>query len=101
MDCPAYFASVEARLEAEEERAASYLDATSSKPRLLDLLVDVFVTKQVRTSMVLFSLLVLREQGFVRRHQAGACRGRDVRGVCAPPLPVRRALRPCQAAVAC
>lgn len=48
MDCPAYFESVDERLQAEEERAVSYLDATSSKPRVLDLLVDVFVTKQAR-----------------------------------------------------
>jgi hypothetical protein len=47
MNCPQYFASVEERLAAEVERANSYLDATSSRPKLLDLLVDIFVTKQV------------------------------------------------------
>jgi hypothetical protein len=53
MDCPQYFASVEERLAAEEERANSYLDATSSRPKLLDLLVDIFVTKQVSVTMLL------------------------------------------------
>jgi hypothetical protein len=48
MDCPEYFRSVEERISAEQERATSYLEPLSSLPKLLQLLIEVFVTNQVR-----------------------------------------------------
>ena len=48
MDCPEYFLSVEKRIQAEQERAEQYLEPQSTRPKLLNSLVDVFVNKQAR-----------------------------------------------------
>lgn len=50
MNCPEYFAAVEARLAAEEERADSLLDPATSKAKLAQLLLDVFVASQARSA---------------------------------------------------
>ena len=48
MNCPEYFEAVEARLAAEEERADALLDGATSKAKLAQLLLDVYVASQVR-----------------------------------------------------
>lgn len=50
MNCPEYFQMVEARIAQEEERAEAYLDVSTTSPKLLRIVDDVFVSRQVCAS---------------------------------------------------
>lgn len=47
MNCPEYFQMVEARIVQEQERAEAYLDVTTTSAKLLRIVDEVFVSRQV------------------------------------------------------